>query len=586
MRPVPSDSYRRNVAELPEADSGGASARSRIVLGGYPAKWCPRRTHNDFAPDSPEPLPTTLDLQRLFDEGNYFEKRVTAALVDALGDRVTIIGDFDRDYAQAIDATITAIERGASVIVNGRLPRAGNRAGAPDLLVKTDNGYLPVDIKNHRTRATKKRGTLVYATLAEPTERLNVVGLDGGGSHRADDTMQLAHYTRMLQELDYHPGGQGDEQTWLWGGIIGSDDYGDLTSWPLGITWYDLGVAVETTYSASTPGSRAKRSPMERYDHEFAFRVKVAEAAATGQELVRPVGIAECPTCEWLDYCTSIAAPDDASFAIVSPSLDAREWLFLAGHGGGTVAGLADLDADDIAAEYKLHAVGRQAPEARLRDVINQARLTRDGIDIEPLGHWPLPPAADLEVDFDIEWDRDQRIYQWGLRIRDGHDDSTARYEPILSFDPLDDDTHAALASEFATKLAALLKEADTAGRTVTIFHWSHAEISRARQFPELSTLLDGRTLDLCTWVKERFRARGNYSIKNIAPIFGFNWNVDDPGGFGSMAMIEAARLSGSDGCAAREWCLAYNESDVAAQAAIRDGIRARASGALVRRPS
>lgn len=27
-----------------------------IELGGYPAKWCPRRTPHDYSPDSPEPL--------------------------------------------------------------------------------------------------------------------------------------------------------------------------------------------------------------------------------------------------------------------------------------------------------------------------------------------------------------------------------------------------------------------------------------------------------------------------------------------------------------------------------------------------
>jgi len=78
-------------------------------------------------------------------------------------------------------------------------------------------------------------------------------------------------------------------------------------------------------------------------------------------------------------------------------------------------------------------------------------------------------------------------------------------------------------------------------------------------------------------------RGRGTYSIKNIAPMFGFEWGVEDPGGFGSMDKIEQARIPGPDGDAARQWCLAYNESDVAAQAAIRDGLRAsagaRASG-------
>lgn len=559
------------MAEVPE------SASPAIVLGGYPAKWCPRRTHNRFAPDSPEPAPISPDVQRMFDDGTDFEQRVAAMLVEALGHQVEVIDDHGEDFDRATASTMEAIDAGVPVIVNGRLPRTGDRAGAPDVLVHVAGGYLPVDIKHHRTRVVKKRGELVYASLEDPTSHLTAGGVDGGGRHRADDTMQLAHYTRMLQQLGLHPGVDAPMSSLL-GGIIGTDDYSDLTPWPLAIVWYDLGVPIETTYSTSGAGNRAKRSAVERYDHEFAFRIKVAKAAAAGHELVRPVGVAECPSCEWLDYCTSLVAPDDASFAIVSPRLDAREWMFLARNGGGTIGELAELEPESLLADYKIHAVGRRTPEQRLRDVIEQARLTRDSIDIEPLGPWPDPPSADLEIDFDIEWDRHQRIYQWGLRVREGQDDSTARYEPTISFDHLDDDAHGTLAGQFARTLGALLEAADAAGRRVTIFHWSHAEISQARRFPEVSALLEGRTVDLCAWVRAHFRVRGNYSIKNVAPIFGFEWGVDDPGGFGSMAMIEEARAAGDGRDVAREWCLAYNESDVAAQAAIRDGIRGQAA--------
>jgi len=35
------------------------------------------------------------------------------------------------------------------------------------------------------------------------------------------------------------------------------------------------------------------------------------------------------------------------------------------------------------------------------------------------------------------------------------------------------------------------------------------------------------------------------------------------------------ARAGGPDAADAKQWCLSYNESDVAAQAVIRDGLRA-----------
>ena len=125
-----------------------------------------------------------------------------------------------------------------------------------------------------------------------------------------------------------------------------------------------------------------------------------------------------------------------------------------------------------------------------------------------------------------------------------------------------------------------MLEAADAAGQSATIFHWTHPEVSQARRFPALAALLDGRTVDLCDWVRSNYRTRGGYSLKNVAPVFGFEWDVDDAGGSASQTRIEEARVPGPDGEEARQWCLAYNESDVAAQAAIRDGISAWAAAA------
>lgn len=59
-----------------------------------------------------------------------------------------------------------------------------------------------------------------------------------------------------------------------------------------------------------------------------------------------------------------------------------------------------------------------------------------------------------------------------------------------------------------------------------------------------------------------------------VAPIFGFDWAADDAGGAESQVKIDLARAGGDEGMAAVQWLAAYNESDVAARAAIRDGLR------------
>ena len=94
------------------------------------------------------------------------------------------------------------------------------------------------------------------------------------------------------------------------------------------------------------------------------------------------------------------------------------------------------------------------------------------------------------------------------------------------------------------------------------------------RKFDCVATALDGITVDLLSWFTGTFHVRGEASIKAVAQSLGFSWAVDDPGGRLSMAKIEIARGTGPEALAARQWCLDYNESDVAAQAAIRDGIR------------
>jgi predicted RecB family nuclease len=552
------------------------ASTGQVRLGGYPAKKCPRVTHNLNAPGVPAPLEVSEDLRTRFDEGIEFEGYVTDLLVDRLGDKARLLDDA-LGWRTSEEATLAAMRDRVPVIINGRLPAVEARVGAPDVLVLVDGGYLPVDIKHHGTFGSQKTRTLTYADLANPGVRLTQNGRSGDGGHRGDDCLQLAHYTRMLQALGFHPC-TGDAAGPLWGGIIGTSPFVDLTGDEVGVTWYDLSAPYETTYSNSTVNHRKKRSPLERYDHEFAFRIDVARAAREGRELVTPVGTAECFECEWQDYCTSIVSSDDPSFAFRKGRLSTREWLFLREHGAGTVEDLAALDVDEVIDEFALHSVNTRGVRTRLEAAVERARMIRDDVDLEPLGAWPEVPSADVEIDFDIEWDPVGRIYQWGMRVRHDQDESTAGYTPAVSFDPLDKDGEAALAAEFAEALRDVIAEARTARQSVAIYHWSHVELSRTGRFPDVAAALSGNTVDLMAWMQAHFRVRDSFSIKDVAPLFGFSWGLDDAGGYTSLRQIEMARLEGPEAEAARQWCLDYNEADVAAQAAIRDGLRLRAS--------
>jgi predicted RecB family nuclease len=538
-----------------------------VVLGGYPAKRCARAVHNDFSPSSPPRPPVDPATQRLFGDGVAFEAAVNERLAGA--DGALLLSDADGWEANEA-ATLAAMRDGVPVVVNGRLPRVGARVGAPDVLVRLGDGYVPVDVKLHGTRKPAARRASWVSSLSAPAERRLVGGLSESNSHLEHDGMQLAHYTRMLQELGFHAG-----PGHLVGGIVGASDYGPEGGDPWLVQWFDLAKPRRDTYSATAAGGRARRSLLERYDHEFAFRLKVAAAAAAGQELVRPFHVYECRTCVWAAHCRDVVGPRDASFSVRAGLPTAQQWRLLYDDGVRTLDDLAALDPALVPAGWSPRDTQPGPPaEARFRLLVRRARMARDGEALQPLGAWPRIPKADVEVDFDIEWDVDNRIYLWGLRVRQGQDDATAVFDPVLSYDPLDDDGAERLADRFADRLGRLVADAEASGRTLAVYHWAQPERSMTRRYPRVDALLEGRSVDLYAWFRDHFLTLGGNSLKAVAPIFGFRWGVQDPGGAESQLKIEAARAHGTGAAAAREWLTRYNESDVAAQAAIRDGLR------------
>ena len=63
--------------------------------------------------------------------------------------------------------------------------------------------------------------------------------------------------------------------------------------------------------------------------------------------------------------------------------------------------------------------------------------------------------------------------------------------------------------------------------------------------------------------------------LKVTAPLSGFSWDVDEPGGDESMVRHDQA-VEGSQ--AARDWLLTYNRNDVEATQALRDWLQEKAA--------
>lgn len=560
-----------------------------ILLGGYVAKHCPVRTHNDWDPTVPAMAwePAT-ELQARLDAGVAFEREVFDALKALHGPDAREVKVSDEQGR--IADTLEAMRDGVLIILGGQLPHdnEGHRVGKPDILVRHSSSgkpsYLPADVKHHGVAAAAKRASTeaTVSTLTEPNRRVSVP-FYSTTKHRPEDSLQLAHYTRMLQACGFHPG--GDE---LVGGIVSTSQVAVSGSDPdLILVWHALDVPYFTTYSARE--GKKNRTALERYDHEFDFRVEVARVAArrTGRlddpvPLVIPIGQEECFSCPYEHWCAAQTTEDNPSFALQAGRLTVREWQALASLGVTTTSQLADLDPTDTSflSAYLPLVSHRRTSDAStmLVRAVERSRLIRDGVLLQPKSEELDPlPSADIEVDVDIENDADSRVYMWGVRVREGRDDSTAVYlSDFTSWEQLTDESERELAAAYVSWLRGLIAGAEAEGMSVRVFHWSHPETSRLRRLlgkDEVEDLIARYYVDLRTELEARFITVAGSGLKLIGQAVGYSWSADDAGGGVSQHYIDLARHAptGSERERARAWLTAYNQDDVRATSVIRD---------------
>lgn len=487
------------------------------------------------------------------------------------------------------------------LIIGGWLPddESGGRTGKPDLLIRVAGGYLPGDVKNHKVLKRAKTASAVLSTTTEPGLQRLVRGWTTATSHRPDDGMQLAHYTRMLQACGHHA---GDEQ--LRGAIIGSDRVPQSSCTPesLTLSWHDLSEPMIYTFSRRR--GKTRRSLLERYDHEHAFRIEVAHRALqmTGslddpEPLVTPIGQAECATCPYEETCADLLGADDPSISITVGRLDTREWRTLRSMGINTTSDLVNLDIDDrqFLDQYMADVTHRSLGVARTRlaQAVERASMIATGTEIALKVPGPVEvPSAAIEVDVDVESDGDGRVYMWGVRMRSGSDEATATYiREFVDWCPMSDDSERVLATRFVKWLRHKRTAVEAEGQTLRAFHWAHPEWSNLRRILGPEAVRDligdrdsqrgdpeeqGIFLDLEKFVKASFTTLRGTGLKRIAPLFGFHWRAEDAGGATSQAYLITAQSSGDSDqiLAARGWLYSYNEDDNAAMAAVRDGIR------------
>jgi predicted RecB family nuclease len=560
------------------------------------------KTQNHFHPAIREPdLLADESLQEAFLGGTSFKTQILDTLVRRFKGRVVDCRSLAREPWQVqVDAAMAAMADGVDAVIGGVLPLdvPGHRSGRADLYLRGPDtdlgtpGYHPAQVKFHRvlerTSPRTDGDVQLLSRLGEPLLR-EAVADDGHRfrvSSREPDLIQLGHYWRLMEAAGVAAGGEP------WAAIVGTDQVASFANARV-ISWVRLDAKAIRTFSRTAAAGWRARSPLERYDHEHQFRVKVAQVASrqlgTPDDpplVVSPIRVRECDRCLWWQVCRPLLPDDDLSVRIDKSPLDVREIAVLRRFGVSTVTDLATWDLEELLPAYLPEVAHRPGGEERLRLAARRARLMAEGIELERTSTGPIEvPVAQIEVDFDIETSADDRVYLWGFLVTDTRTDAPPRYVEFSEFADSTDAAELALAVEAMTWLRELI--AANADDTVRVFHYSDYEVVRLRRLAQSdpSGTLDWAAefaldsfCDLFEIMRAHFFGTHGLGLKHVAQhSCGFAWRDDDPGGLNSQRWFDDAVHADDPGtrAEARQRVLDYNEDDVRATAALRAWLRA-----------
>jgi predicted RecB family nuclease len=497
------------------------------------------------------------------------------------------------NFSERLTATIAAVNADTDIIIAPELPPdwEGHREGSPDILSRHDAtsggtaGYLPVQIKQHPV--------LTQRRILQPIQRVSYLcspvygkSVPLGRTHQAEqiaaDLIQLAHYHQQLKAI-----GWATSRLSI-GGLIGNDPVPANSNSACAlrhIAWIDLAARAIPTPSKTHPGKNLLRSPLTRYDHEFAFRVKVAQAAArrTDSDMpptVRPIHTAECSHCPWWHVCSLQLDPSDLSLAIDKSPLDIKEIRALRSLNVLSVTDLATSDMNTLLSDYLPQVSHRHDANQRLLLARHRAEMLTSGVVLLRTTTDPLSlPRAALEIDFDIETNRRDQVYLWGFLLSTPGSDKPSEYHSFARFTPM----NATMENDLATEALEWLLQLLQAHPEAVVYHYGDYELRQISHFDYLvaaKQLISMRNqfYDLFHLVRQHYFGVHGIGLKQVARHgAGFQWRDDSPSGLASQAWFEDA-VGSADAqvrAAMRRRLLAYNEDDTQATKALREWLSA-----------
>jgi predicted RecB family nuclease len=174
-------------------------------------------------------------------------------------------------------------------------------------------------------------------------------------------------------------------------------------------------------------------------------------------------------------------------------------------------------------------------------------------------------------------------VYLWGAlhSVRE-NPGTTSTYHAFATWDPLTPEAEVTNFSSFWQWLTDVREAAHRTGRSFRAYCYNaSAENAYLRKLglglgamdQVMAFIQSEEWVDLLRTVDDQLVTGTGSGLKAIAPLAGYHWGVDDPGGGISMVQydIAAALEDSPERERARQWLLTYNRGDVEATLAIRD---------------
>jgi predicted RecB family nuclease len=200
-------------------------------------------------------------------------------------------------------------------------------------------------------------------------------------------------------------------------------------------------------------------------------------------------------------------------------------------------------------------------------------------------------PRGEVEVDVDME-NVEDGVYLWGVLVtnRSARSPVPAGYRAFCTWDRVTPEAEARLFAEFWAWLSGLRAATASAGLVFRAYCYNAAaENTQMRRISAGTTQADAvaaftggeEWVDLLRVFGTQLLTGTFAGLKRVAPLSGFSWDVEDPGGAESMIRYDEAVGVGGSGAAqaARDWLLAYNRNDVEATLALREWLDRAGSG-------